>query len=419
MPLFDQKSPQEVQAEIRRQGMLEDASRGTGWAAISRAAASGGRQLAQGLGGEDPRVSKAKALQQIQQDMMNEGWESKAGTAEFYLDAARRVQTVDPAMAMRMAEEGKKLQMAQEDRTLTRENLQSQIDARKAKKTAATMGDAKDYGLDPDRYKVILQPTGTAKIVDTKSGSSVTTQINSETGYVHRFENGKDLGALQVKGKPMISQAWAKENRITDNQKVLKDQRDFRNKIREKSLKLRSEKFVFEKTGKFYDQYKNSVKTVTDMDSGIQRVISILEKDAFTPGDTPILKRALASISKTNTKAQSEIEAWEAGEVGDLIGRMSSSISKWATGVPSKEERRLQLEAAKSLRHEFVDPTFEKYQNYFSLKAARFDVNPDDVVTPRLSEAEDAQVSSQADFDKLKSGDWYMNTKTGKRAQKQ
>jgi len=125
--------------------MLEDASRGTGWAAISRAAAQGGRQLAQGFGGEDPRISKAKALQQVQQEMMQEGWESKVNTAEFYEEAARKVREIDPPMSMKMMQKAQEMRTAADDKAYKRKESdlgmqikQKQLEAFDKEKQGAT-----------------------------------------------------------------------------------------------------------------------------------------------------------------------------------------------------------------------------------------------------------------------------------------
>lgn len=208
MPLFDQKSPQEVQAEIRKQGMLEDASRGTGWAAISRAAASGGRQLGQAMGGEDPRIAKAKALQDVQMGMMQEGWEAKVNTPEFFLEAAKRVQPIDPAMAMKMAAEGKKLEMSMEDRSmkledrvLNRENLRSQIDTRGAAKPEAKSAKQKDYeylisiGKDQkEAYKTVYGNKGQTINIDTGGAFKL------EPGYMLKDPSDPSKGQTPIPG---------------------------------------------------------------------------------------------------------------------------------------------------------------------------------------------------------------------------
>lgn len=119
--LFDTyKSPEEVQRGITQEGIKQDRAAPTGWGAINAAAAGGGRMLAQGLGGQDPRVAKAQSMQNIMEQMATSGL--KPNTYEFNIKASQLLREAGHAKeAFGAAQQAEELRVEQVDKAYERE----------------------------------------------------------------------------------------------------------------------------------------------------------------------------------------------------------------------------------------------------------------------------------------------------------
>lgn len=403
MGLFDQLSPADTRAAVSRENRAQDMSyatlpRGRGQVA---AAASAGRMFGQALGGQDPRVAKAEKMQQIQGMMAQSGLQP--GTYEFNMEAARLLQKDFPQEAMKAAEQGQKLKMASEDRTLSRENVRSQIDSRESKQPAGAV-DPKEYGLDPQRYRVIKQPTGTVKIVDTKTRQSTDTRVDASTGFVHRFDNGKDMGPLQVNGKPMVDMSFKRNQRLQGQGDRRADQADSRleqtkkrENTRSASLKFRKSKFIDEFGLKLSKEYQKDTKTMRGMSEQIDGALAILDKKDITPADAQLLQRYLAGINKANTRAQSEIDSWQAGEIGNVLQRLVGGLNSFFSGDVTENERDLYKEALAGMLSNHINPTFELYKDVYTKRSDSAGVDPEDVMVKRLNEAEPTDIDALVD----------------------
>jgi len=166
MGLFDFESPSQVRQNIKQENIATDASRGalTGWQAIGAAAYGGGRGLGQALGGEDPRITKAQKLQEVQQSMFNEGWEGRVGTPEFYQEAARRIQSIDPKMAMQALEKGREMEVEAEKADIDRRykeasitNLTRPKESKPGSAIGKLVSDRKNNIINDEEYRIGLE----------------------------------------------------------------------------------------------------------------------------------------------------------------------------------------------------------------------------------------------------------------------
>ena len=138
MGLFDTyKSPEEVQRGIRQEGIAEDIQRGgmTGWQAIGAAAYGGGRQLGQALGGEDPRMDKARKIQDIQNVIAQSGL--TPDQPEFYSKSAELLREVDPKMALNAMQQGADLKRTLKSEGIKNRYMEAQTEAMKTPKSKA------------------------------------------------------------------------------------------------------------------------------------------------------------------------------------------------------------------------------------------------------------------------------------------
>jgi len=220
--------------------------------------------------------------------------------------------------------------------------------------------------------------TSAGRVIETTKGYSRVNEDNSLTPILDK--DGNQVRS-QSTANAIVRDENAKKNIELRKQRE-KTRRD-QLALRKKSYELRDKKHTDKLYGEFADDFRTDTKVLNGMTEEIEGAQSILSKKNPTPADTATLQRFLAGVRKANTRAQSEIDAWSPGEVGDLIERIEGSLSGFFAGEYSERENAMTSRALDELMDNFINPAYERFDTFYSMKAKRRGMNPDEIIRDR------------------------------------
>lgn len=406
MGLFDSPSSAQVKRALQDRAAQQDMSYaqmrpGRG---MVRLAAQSGRMLGDSLetlaGYEEPELVKARKLEDLKRRSMNLNVEP--GSPEYFRavrDMAQAEGLTDIAMeadTWARKREMESLEMQKYERDLetesspfskinpkdyTQESIQrfnitgDYGDLEPVGKGKAERMKASDFGLRDDEYVVIRQPSGTVKIISRKTGGSATIK-EDENGQYFRIQNGQFAGYVtDDEGNPITSGAHARTERRQTAIQARSDRKEARLE------RKHADKIL----GEYADDYRTDTQHLKDMDEEIQAALTILDKpeDEFSSYDAKQVQRMLSAVKKAGTRAKTEIDAWQPGEIGNIVERIEGKLAGFFKGKYSREEINQAVNSLRYLQYNYIDPSYEGYNEFYRKKAERRDLPADEVIRPR------------------------------------
>ncbi|MBL4591202.1 MAG: hypothetical protein JKY96_04515 [Phycisphaerales bacterium] len=212
----------------------------------------------------------------------------------------------------------------------------------------------------------------------TRPSSMVTKDID---GVQHRLDpSGQHwIPMLTADGEPATTGAQKRADMDAGHAEKREDRYNNQLDLRVKAEKRKGVKQSITEINTLRDDGKAVIAAVKPMFEAAEEAQVLMEGE-MTPPKAKILQRVIASINKSGTKAQSEIESWLPGQSGNLLERLEGKIAGFVEGTFSEAEVNALRRDVKLLQENYINPALKRNLSHIVVNATRRGVPLNEVI---------------------------------------